>query len=99
VVIIGIHTPETVDEQNAESVKVKADEAGFAFPVLIDREKANWNAWGNSMWPSVYLIDKRGYLRHFWPGELKWQGATGDQWMQDNIEALLAEPARPELER
>jgi len=50
VVIIGIHTPETVDEQNAESVKVKADEAGFAFPVLIDREKANWNAWGNSMW-------------------------------------------------
>ena len=95
VVIIGIHTPETVAEQNAESVKAKADEARFAFPVLIDREKANWNAWGNSMWPSVYLIDKRGYLRHFWPGELKWQGATGDQWMQDNIEALLAEPARP----
>jgi len=97
VVIIGIHTPETAAEQNAESVKAKADETRFAFPVLIDREKANWNAWGNSMWPSVYLIDKRGYLRHFWPGELKWQGATGDQWMQDNIEALLAEPARPRM--
>lgn len=95
VVIIGIHTPETAAEQDSATVKEKADEAGFAFPVLIDREKANWNAWGNSMWPSVYLVDKHGYLRHYWPGELKWQGATGDQWMQDNIEALLSEPAVP----
>ncbi len=95
VVIIGIHTPETAAEQDSTNVKEKASEAAFKFPVLIDREKANWNAWGNSMWPSVYLIDKRGYLRHFWPGELKWQGATGDKWMQENIEALLSEPATP----
>lgn len=93
VVIIGIHTPETTAEQNSHSVQEKAGEAGFTFPVLVDREKANWNAWGNSMWPSVYLVDKRGYLRHFWPGELKWQGATGDTWMQDRIEELLAEPS------
>jgi hypothetical protein len=45
------------------------------------------------MWPSVYLLDKRGYLRYFWPGELKWQGAKGDQWMRERIEELLAEPA------
>lgn len=95
VVIIGIHTPETAAEQDSASVKEKASEATFKFPVLIDREKANWNAWGNSMWPSVYLIDKRGYLRHFWPGELKWQGATGDKWMQDKIEDLLSEPGTP----
>jgi len=93
VVILGIHTPETAAERDAARVAAKADEAGFRFPVLIDGEKANWNAWGNSMWPSVYLIDKRGFLRHFWPGELKWQGATGDAWMQDRIEELLAEPA------
>jgi len=93
VVIIGIHTPETAAEQDSASVKTKAGNAGFEFPVLIDRTKANWNAWGNSMWPSVYLVDKRGYLRHFWPGELKWKGATGDQWMRERIEELLAEPA------
>ena len=93
VVIIGIHTPETAAEQESASVKTKADEARFSFPVLIDGTKANWNAWGNSMWPSVYLVDKRGYLRHFWPGELKWKGATGDQWMRERIEELLAEPA------
>lgn len=93
VLILGIHTPETAAEQDSASVKTKADTAGFEFPVLIDGTKANWNAWGNSMWPSVYLVDKRGYLRHFWPGELKWQGATGDQWIQERIEELLTEPA------
>lgn len=95
VVIIGIHTPETAAEQDSASVREKADGAAFKFPVLIDSTKANWNAWGNSMWPSVYLIDKRGYLRHFWPGELKWQGATGDVWMREKIEELLTDPAAP----
>jgi peroxiredoxin len=93
VVILGIHTPETAAEQDSATVKTKAEDANFGFPVLVDSTKANWNAWGNSMWPSVYLVDKRGHLRHFWPGELKWQGATGDQWMQDRIEELLTEPA------
>ncbi len=95
VVIIGIHTPETMAEQDSATVRERANEARFTFPVLIDKTKANWNAWGNSMWPSVYLVDKRGYLRHFWPGELKWQGATGDVWMRERIEELLAEPASP----
>jgi thiol-disulfide isomerase/thioredoxin len=95
VVVIGIHTPETAAERNSASVREKAQAAGFAFPVLIDETKANWNAWGNSMWPSVYLIDKCGYLRHFWPGELKWQGATGDVWMRERIEELLSESAAP----
>ena len=93
VVIVGVHTPETATEEDVDRVREKAEEAGFRFPVLVDRTKATWDAWGNSMWPSVYLIDKRGFLRHFWPGELKWRGATGDAWIQDRIEELLAEPA------
>jgi peroxiredoxin len=95
VVIIGIHTPETAAEQDADGVRKKAEDAGFTFPVLIDPTKANWTAWGNSMWPSIYLIDKRGCLRHFWPGELQWQGATGDVWMRERIDELLAEPFTP----
>ena len=95
VVILGIHTPETSAEEDSSAVKTKAEGAAFKFPVLIDNEKANWNAWGNSMWPSVYLVDKRGYLRYFWPGELKWNGAAGDKWMAARIEELLAEPDSP----
>lgn len=93
VVLIGIHTPETSSERESANVRSKAAEEKFAFPVLIDGNKQNWNAWGNSMWPSVYLIDKRGYLRQFWPGELNWQGANGEKYMRRWIERLLAEPA------
>lgn len=95
VVILGIHTPETIAEEDSAAVKTKAEGAEFRFPVLIDNAKANWNAWGNSMWPSVYLVDKHGYVRYFWPGELKWEGATGDEWMSARIDELLAAPDRP----
>jgi peroxiredoxin len=89
--LIGIHTPETQGEHNVETLKSKLKAENLRFPVIVDNEKANWNAWGNSMWPSVYVIDKRGYLRTFWAGELKWQGATGDKQLMKVIEQLLAE--------
>lgn len=90
--MIGIQTPETEEERVAARVKQKAAEEKFAFPVLIDGQSRNWAAWGNSMWPCVYIVDKRGYLRTFWAGELKWEGATGDQQLLAKIEALLKEP-------
>jgi len=91
VAIIGIHTPETASERDSSNVRRKAADEKFAFPVLIDAKSENWNAWGNAMWPSVYLIDKQGYLRYFWAGELKWQGTDGERIMRDRIEELLAE--------
>ena len=94
VTIIGIHTPETSAERETESVRRKATDEKFTFPILIDGKGGNWNAWGNSMWPSVYVIDQRGYLRYFWPGELKWQGNDGEKLMRERIESLLANPPR-----
>ncbi len=43
------------------------------------------------MWPSVYLIDKEGYFREHWAGELKWNGNDGEKYMRKKIEVLLAE--------
>jgi peroxiredoxin/vacuolar-type H+-ATPase subunit H len=91
VTMIGIHSPETKTERDTSHLGRKIKEDQLEFPVLIDNDLANWNAWGNSMWPSVYVIDKRGYLRHFWAGELKWQGAKGDEITRDWIDRLLAE--------
>jgi peroxiredoxin len=91
VTFIGIHTPETGGEHNIETLKKKLEAEQLTFPVLVDNDKANWNAWGNSMWPSVYVLDRRGYMRAFWPGELRWQGATGDKQMMQTIEELLAD--------
>jgi hypothetical protein len=90
-VIIGVHTPETQTERQADRVRKKVKEAEFTFPVVIDNDKTNWNAWGNSMWPSVYLIDKQGRLRYWWYGELNWKEAGGQKIMATKIEELLAE--------
>lgn len=58
---------------------------------MIDAKHKNWDAWGNSMWPSVYLIDKRGYVRYWWYGELNWKQNEGEKIMRKLIEKLLAE--------
>jgi hypothetical protein len=39
-------------------VRAKVKEEQFNFPVVADNDKANWDSWGNAMWPSVYLVDK-----------------------------------------
>ena len=91
VAIIGIQTPETKAEHDIGLIRKRSEEAGFTFPILADIEKTNWQAWGNSMWPSVYVLDKQGYIREFWPGELRWEGATGDKYLQQQIEMLMKE--------
>ena len=91
VAIIGIQTPETKAEHDIDLIRQRAEEAGFTFPILADIEKNNWQAWGNSMWPSVYVLDKQGYIREFWPGELRWEDATGDKYLQQQIKKLVKE--------
>ncbi len=91
VTIVGIHTPETSAERSVDSLRREVTKAGFKFPVIADNDNRNWDAWGNSMWPSVYLIDKQGRLRYWWYGELNWQGAGGQDLMRRRIEELLEE--------
>ena len=90
--IIGIQTPETANERDFSSVASAAQRAGFEFPVLVDLKSENWDAWSNTMWPTVYVIDKRGFIRMWWQGELKWQGATADDRIEQLVEKLLQEP-------
>jgi len=73
VTIVGIHTPESQGERNVEAIRQKMKDNGLKFPVAVDNEKRNWKAWANNIWPAVYLIDKKGYVRHWWYGELNWK--------------------------
>jgi peroxiredoxin len=91
--VIGVHRPESSGESHIESVKKKAVDAGIQYPVAVDNQAANWNAWGTRVWPSAYLVDKQGFVRFWWVGELNWQSTRGEAWMRDRIEALLQEPA------
>ena len=89
--IIGIHTPETERERSVDNLRASIEERAIHYPVAVDAAAENWKAWGNNMWPSVYLIDKQGRVRYWWYGELNWQNAKGEQFMRGKIEELLAE--------
>ena len=91
VVVIGIQTPETRQERDPQLVRTAAQEKGMQYPVMIDLESKNWQAWANTMWPTVYVVDKNGYLRHWWQGELNWQGATADKTIEDVVTKLRQE--------
>lgn len=90
-VVLGMHTPETSAERVLSALEAKVKEYAIAYPVAADHESQNWVAWGNSMWPSVYLVDKRGRVRYWWYGEMNWQGTQGEKFMRQKIEELLAE--------
>jgi thiol-disulfide isomerase/thioredoxin len=90
-VIIGIQTPETSAERQLDQVSAAVKSDAMEYPVLLDAQSGNWNAWSNTMWPTVYLIDKQGFIRRWWQGELNWQGTLGEQQLRGTIEQLLAE--------
>ncbi len=90
-VMLGVHTPETEPERSFEELKKRVATEKLTFPIVMDGQSQLWNAWGNAMWPSVYLIDKQGRVRYWWLGELNWQGAEGERLLGQRIEELLAE--------
>ena len=91
VVVVGIQTPETPDERRRDRVAAAVKLDDFKFPVIFDEASEHWKTWGNTMWPTVYVIDKKGYLRRWWQGELRWKGADTDQQLESFIEDLIEE--------
>ncbi len=83
--VISVHTPEFDRERDADNVRAYVKRAGIQYPVVLDNDFANWNRYQNRFWPTIYLIDKRGMVRHVKIGE-------GDYAATERrIGALLAE--------
>jgi peroxiredoxin len=89
--IVGVHTPETEGEKVVDTIRRRARENDLLFPIAVDGQLKNWQAWSNNIWPAVYLIDKKGHVRYWWYGELNWQGAEGEAYMRSKIIELMAE--------
>ncbi len=89
--IIGIHRPETKQEHILEKVKSKAAEAGMDYPIAIDNDSIAWDAWANHIWPSIYLVDRDGFVRYWWYGELNYQGAQTEPYLRARIQELIDE--------
>ena len=91
VVILGIHTPETSDEHDIDQIKQQAAKHGLKFPIAVDNDGVNWQAWKNHYWPTVYVVDRKGEVRYGWEGELNYNGRKGEETVRRWIDRLLSE--------
>jgi len=91
VVILGIHTPETSGERDIKRIKAEALKNGLKFPIAVDNDAENWQAWHNRVWPAVYVVDRKGVARYGCEGELNDNGQKGEETVRQTIDALLLE--------
>lgn len=84
-VVIGVHTPETLDEADLESLETFLRDEDIRFPVVTDNGYSNWNRYRVQFWPSTFIIDKRGTIRKLHIGELGFGG------LEDIVQQLLHE--------
>ena len=90
--VIGVHTPELPEERRLENVRKAVPRLGIEYPVLVDSDGDNWRRYGLQVWPTVFVIDKKGRVRRTWEGELGYNGADGFQQLTRTIQELLKEP-------
>lgn len=83
--VIGIHTPNVEVERDYDRLVTALERFDIAYPVAQDNDLLTWRSYGQEVWPTVYLIDKRGYLRYQHIGE------GGYAEIEAAIQALLAE--------
>jgi thiol-disulfide isomerase/thioredoxin len=67
--VIGVHTPELPFERSRSNVERAVRQRRLTYPIALDDEFAAWNAFGNRYWPTLYLIDAEGHIRHVQIGE------------------------------
>jgi thiol-disulfide isomerase/thioredoxin len=84
-VIIGVQAPEFNDEKNIDNVNAAVHNFQIKYPIILDNNYVNWNAYGNSYWPRDYLVDNQGLIRYNHIGEGNY--AQTEQMIQ----SLLAE--------
>lgn len=89
-VVIGVHTPEFEYEAERTSVKEEVAKLALSSPVMIDNDFSYWNAMGNRYWPTFYLLDKSGRVRHRSIGEIR-PADMNAKTLEAYIESLLAE--------
>ena len=84
--VVGVHAPEFSHERQTDNVERYVRQSHIPYPVVIDNDFTIWKRYGTQAWPTMYLVDKRGAVRHVQVGE----GRYADT--ERRIQALLAEP-------
>jgi thiol-disulfide isomerase/thioredoxin len=84
-ILIGVHTPEFDREKDFMNVRRQTARLGIRYAVVTDNEYETWNAYRQQYWPTIYLIDRKGIIRHIQTGE------GGSEQTERAIQALIGE--------
>jgi uncharacterized protein (DUF2147 family)/peroxiredoxin len=87
-VVVGVHTPETPEERELQSLADAVHRFGLTYPIAHDADSATWKAYDNHYWPALYLVDAQGRIAKQWFGE----GSYYE--IEANIRGLLADARR-----
>lgn len=60
--IVSVHTPQFSYETSKTVVDQVVSKEQMIFPVVIDNQYLTWNAYKNTAWPHLYLIDMNGNI-------------------------------------
>lgn len=101
-IVIGVHTPKFPFAKNPELVQKAVERHGIHYPVVMDNEGAVAARYDQRAWPSMYLIDKHGFIRYQNAGEGNYtttervlQTLLYDTLSKENL-PMLMEPLREE---
>jgi peptide-methionine (R)-S-oxide reductase len=83
--VIGIQSPEFEREKVFENITAAVNKHEIKYPILIDNEMKNWNAYGVTAWPTIFILDKQGRIRY------KQLGEGNYAYQEKVIQTLLAE--------
>jgi thiol-disulfide isomerase/thioredoxin len=86
--IVAVHSPEFSHERNVDNVRQYVTEHAITYPIAIDNDFRIWRRFNNRYWPAMYLVDKKGNVRHLFIGEGRYDT------IERNLQDLLAEPPR-----
>ena len=63
-VVIGVHTPRFPFGKNPELVQKAITRLAITYPVVMDNEGLMASQYGSRSVPTIYLIDKNGFIRY-----------------------------------
>jgi hypothetical protein len=89
-VVIAVHSPEFVHEEDVATLAGKMKEYQFSLPTYVDSGRHYFQTLSASGWPEVMLIDRQGQLRYSYLGETH-EGFVQARAIDKSLAVLLAE--------
>ena len=93
-VVVGVHSGKFIAERVTENIRAAMLRLGIKHPVLNDRQYRTWRAYAVNAWPTLVLVDARGYVVGQHAGEV-----TADQLTPAITRAVSAAEGEGVLDR